>query len=171
MADVARPGSWPALRYETLDWHVDAYSMASRAERRRHEGPYDAAIPLQIVGLDLRLADDVLAEAEEAAAEFARFDQDAGGALVPFSAVLLRSESAASSQIENLTASARAIAEAEIGASDHTNAKTIVANVRAMTAAIELSEDLSQHSILTMHRALLEASEPDQAGRWRTEPV
>ncbi len=57
--------------------------------------------------------------------------------------MLLRSESAASSQIENLTASARAIAEAELEVSDLTNATLILANVRAMTAALDLAPDLS----------------------------
>jgi len=37
------------------------------------------------------------------------FYTEIGGEIAPFSAVLLRSESAASSQIENLTASARAL--------------------------------------------------------------
>jgi len=52
-----------------------------------------------------------LTEAEEAAGEIS-LDSEAGDEFVPFRAVLLRSEPAASSQIENLTASARAIAEA-----------------------------------------------------------
>ncbi len=119
---ATRFGHWPALRYEELEWRASDHALASRAERRRHDGPYRAAIPLTIVRRGLRLADDVLAEAEEAAREIARFDTEAGDELVPFSAVLLRSESATSSQIENLTASARAIAEAEIGASNRSNA-------------------------------------------------
>ncbi|MDQ3455142.1 MAG: Fic family protein, partial [Actinomycetota bacterium] len=92
-----------------------------------------------------------MAEAEEAAGEISRFDSEAGDEFVPFRALLLRSESAASSQIENLTASARAIGEAEIGASDGPNASVILANVRAMTAAIELADDLSSASIRAMH--------------------
>ncbi len=168
---ATRRGHWPALRYEELEWRASDHGLASRAERRRHEGPYRAAIPLTIARRSLRLADDVLAEAEEAAGEISRFDSEAGDELVPFSAVLLCSESAASSQIENLTASARAVAEAEIGASDGPNASVILANVRAMTAAIELADDLSSASIRAMHRALLQATEPKTAGSWRTEQV
>ena len=49
----------------------------------------------------------MLADAEAASREIARFDVELGGEIAPFAAVLLRSESAASSQIENLAASAR----------------------------------------------------------------
>ena len=45
---------------------------------------------------------------EAAGREITRFDAELGGEIAPFAAVLLRSESAASSQIENLTASSRA---------------------------------------------------------------
>jgi hypothetical protein len=44
--------------------------------------------------------------------------------------------SAASSQIENLTASARSIAEAETGVATRHDAAQIVANTRAMEAAL-----------------------------------
>lgn len=84
--------------------------------------------------------------------------------------MLLRSESAASSKIENLTASARAIAEAELGQGGK-NASIIVANQRAMTAAIDLADRIDPDAILAMHAALLGASDPDIAGKWRTEPV
>jgi hypothetical protein len=85
--------------------------------------------------------------------------------------VLLRSESAASSQIENLSASARAIAEAEIGEGSRPNARQILGNVAAMSAAVALSDDLTADSILAMHQALLGDVEPEIAGKWRTEPV
>jgi Fic family protein len=111
----------------------------------------------------------VLAEADDAATEIARFDAAMGGEIAPFGAVLLRSESAASSQIENLTASARAIAEAEIGDTRRRNAALIVANTRAMEAAVALADHLDADAILAMHRALWEAAEPAIAGRWREE--
>lgn len=85
--------------------------------------------------------------------------------------MLLRSESAASSQIENLAASARAIAEAEIVDTGRQNAAQIVANTRAMEAAIDLADRLDAEAILAMHRALMEATDPTVAGRWRDEQV
>jgi hypothetical protein len=57
----------------------------------------------------------VLALGEEAAVEIARFDSELGREVAPFASVLLRSESASSSMIENLTSGAKAIALAELG--------------------------------------------------------
>jgi Fic family protein len=84
--------------------------------------------------------------------------------------VLLQTESAASSKIENLTASARAIAEAEtLGNTKRHNASMIVANTRAMRAAIDLADQVSGDAILAIHEALMHDSEPAIAGKWRTE--
>ena len=69
--------------------------------------------------------------------------------------MLLRSESAASSQIENLTSSARALAEAEIGEGTRANAAVILANVRTMQAALDLAGRLDEEAVLAMHRALM----------------
>jgi fido (protein-threonine AMPylation protein) len=138
---------------------------------RRHQGPYQAAIVPPIAGRRLTLPSAVLAAVDDASTEIARFDAELGTEIAPFAAILLRSESAASSQIENLTASARAIAEAEIGASSRHNATQIVANSRAMEAAVLLADRLDADAILAMHRALMEATEPDIAGRWRDQPV
>ena len=75
--------------------------------------PYRAAIPSAIADLHLALPPDVYAAAEDASIAITRFDAELGVEITPYSAVLLRSESAASSRIENLTASARS-AEAEL---------------------------------------------------------
>jgi Fic family protein len=124
-----------------------------------------------IVAVDVVLPSETGAVVEEAAAEIARFDAELGREIAPFAAVLLRSESAASSKIENLTASARAIAEAELHGHAGRNASMIVANERAMSAAIALAKRIDGEAILAMHAALLDRSEPDIAGRWRDEQV
>ena len=75
-------------------------------------------------------------------------------------------------QHQNLTASAGAIAEAEaLGGDGRRNAALVVANTEAMKAAIALADELDDHAILAMHDALMRASHPDMAGRWRTEQV
>jgi Fic family protein len=104
----------------------------------------------------------------EAATEIARFDAEVGADLAPFTAILLRTESVASSRIENLTASAKAIALAELGDTDRGNATVIVANTTAMQAAIALADRLDGDAILTMHEALLGSTDPAWAGKWRT---
>ncbi|MGH8827893.1 MAG: Fic family protein, partial [Jiangellaceae bacterium] len=103
---------WPAVTWETYGWELPEELAVSRRQRFLHAGRYQAAVTPEIAHLEVRLPTWLLAEAEEAAAEIARFDAEVqaalgDGELAPMSAVLLRSESAASSQIENLTVGAR----------------------------------------------------------------
>ncbi len=165
------PG-WSAIAYEARPWSFDERATLSRSARRAHAGPYEAAVPPSIstvseLGIDTR----VLALAEEASAAIVRFDAELGDDIAPFSPILLRSESAASSQIERLTASAKAIALAELGDTSKRNAGLIVANTRAMEAAIALADHLDEAAIIEMHRVLLTGSHPDWVGRWRDQQV
>jgi Fic family protein len=138
----------------------------------RQSGEYQATIPAEIAHLDVSLPSAIQAHAEEASQEIARFDTELGGEIAPFASVLLRTESAASSKIENLAASARAIAEAEtLGNTKRRNASMIVANTKAMQAAIDLADQINGEAILAMHYALMHKSEPNIAGKWRTEQV
>ena len=105
-----------AVSYETLQWPIPfdtGYGLADLRAARRQGGEYRGAIPAIIADIEIDLPAHVLADADEASREVARFDAELGTEIAPFASVLLRSESAASSTIENLTASARAIAEAE----------------------------------------------------------
>jgi Fic family protein len=155
--------------YETLRWTPNSENPYSRSRR---SGPYQAAIPRSIADLDLTLAPTALADMEDASHDITRFDAELGGEIAPFAAVLLRSESAASSRIENLTASARSIAEAELpGGKGKANAELIVANTAAMTAAIALSGTIDAAAILAMHAALMGGQLRHTPGQWRTEQV
>lgn len=165
------PTPWPALAYETLPWEADDTVPASRTDRRRHRGPYQASLVPRIAKQSVAMPPDTAALVDDAAVEVARFDAELGHEIAPFGAVLLRSESAASSKIENLTASARAIAEAELHSNTRGNASLIVANERSMSAAISLAEHIDGDAILAMHEALLGQSNPEIAGRWRREQV
>ncbi|GAA4152000.1 Fic family protein [Leifsonia shinshuensis] len=113
----------------------------------------------------------VTAEAVEAAALLTRFDAEFGLSVLPFASILLRSESASSSQIENLTSGARAIAETELGERDTGNAPLIVRNVHAMQAALELSDALDGSGIIATHAALVEDHAPELTGGYRREQV
>lgn len=124
-----------------------------------------------IAGQTVHLPSAVLAVADEASSEIARFDAETGARLAPFGAILLRSESASSSRIENLTSGAKAIALAEIGATQQRNAVEIVGNVHAMQAAIDVRSDLDEALILTMHAALMADQHAETPGQWRTQQV
>lgn len=164
--------SWPAVTYEQVAWESSDESWIPRVQRLKHSGPYEAAVPPKIAGLfPSDIPGELQALSDEASAEVARFDAELGSEIAPFAPLLLRSESAASSKIENLTASAKSIALAEIGDPSKHNAAIVVANTRAMEAAIELANRLDEQAILSMHQALLGSSQPQWAGKWRTQQV
>ncbi|GAA2230992.1 Fic family protein [Herbiconiux moechotypicola] len=162
---------WPAVAYETLPWHRSGDDIGSRRSIKASIGPYDAAIPPKIATLDVTVPSGILAEADDATNEIARFDAAVGSLTAPFSSILLRTESASSSQVENITSSAKQLALAEIRRSTSGNARLVVANVRAMKAAIELADRLDAESVIDMHRALLEESDPGITGHWRDVQV
>ena len=159
-----------AITYDSVRWEPQGMRHASAGLPRY--GTYHPAVPADIADLVLDLSPSVIADAEHASNEIARFDAELGGETAPFAAVLLRSESAASSQIENLTASARAIAEAELpGGRGKRNAEMVVANTAAMQAAVALSDKVDANAILAMHRALMVNEPRHTPGAFRAEPV
>jgi Fic family protein len=145
--------------------------VVSRAVAARHAGAYRAAVVPEIAELQPQLHGEILALAEDASNAIARFDAEVGAELAPFSSVLLRSESASSSMIENLSSGAKSIALAELGSDEKRNATAIVGNVAAMRAALDLADRIDEDAILAMHRALLERTDPSIAGKWRDEQV
>lgn len=180
-AGWARPGGqvelradprWPSLEWESLTWESsippDLLSRSAAAQLRE---PYLASIPPEIADFEVRLPRSAASDAEEASRLIRDFDREVGSEVAPFAAILLRTESASSSEIENLSSGAKQIALAEIGEDARANAAQIVGNVQAMRAALALSEDVDASTILAMHRALLERIEPAIAGRWRHDAV
>ncbi|MET4049458.1 MULTISPECIES: Fic family protein [unclassified Rhodococcus (in: high G+C Gram-positive bacteria)] len=165
-----------AVEYESRPWQASSVH-ASRTQRRLHAGEYRAAVLPRIGDLELRLPAELSAESEDALREIVRFDEYASKRLgsstelAPMSSILLRSESAASSQIENLTVGARSLALAELGSPSSRNASIVSGNVRAMEAALAVSATVSAESILAMHRALMKPAGDPDAGRWRTQQV
>ncbi len=163
---------WPRTKSEKREWWSTDDQGQSRRAALRARVPYEASIPPFVAKLALPTLDvDTTIAAEEAVVELGRFDGEVGSIAAPFSAILLRSESAASSEIEQLTASAKNIALAELGRAPGQNSRLIVGNVRAMEAAIEMAEDLDVPSIIAMQSEILRDDQPENTGRWRTEQV
>lgn len=170
----------PPVGHQEDYWVAENDGTASRSAMAAASGPFASTVPARIAHLVFDLPADLAADAEQAAYELARFDTHARSrlgsdnpALGPMSAILLRTESASSSQIENLTAGARQLAPAEIGQSNSDNAAIVTANVRTMEAALRLADDLDESAILAMHRALLthQPGWADHAGRYRDRLV
>ncbi|NUU04810.1 Fic family protein [Leifsonia sp. C5G2] len=161
-----------ALTYETrrLPQRPEVEYASRRMQLRRRE-PYQAAIPAPLANADFAFSGELLADSDDATRELVRFDGERAEFIAPFSAILLRTESASSSQIEQLTAGPRAIAEAVIGERSEGNARLIVSNVHAMEAALALADDISNASIIAMHTALLDESSPELTGGYRQEQV
>jgi Fic family protein len=161
---------WPIVTYEERDWEpVRRVASYSLQELGRH--PYQAAVVPPIAEVEIVLEPATRTMAAEATAAIAAFDAEVGATMVPFEALLLRSESAASSQIEQLTASAKAVLMAEAGDESRSNARGIAANTAAMRRAIASADNLSGEAIIEMHRELLAESAPDIVGHWRDQQV
>jgi Fic family protein len=160
---------WPAIAHEQKTWHP--LSPTSHGPAATRERKYHAAVPAFIAQLAATLPAEALAEAEAAGISLARFDAELGDRVAAFAPVLLRSEAASSSQIENLTASARAILTAELGGKSSSNATQIAANTSALNAALSLADELSASTILSLHAVLMHSQPRHTPGQWRLEPV
>ena len=164
--------TWPSVEFEQRRWQSKfSQDQLTQLQLQTYRGPYSAAVVAQIAQQQVDIGSATAAEIDEASQALAQFDAEYGAVSTPFAAILLRSESASSSQIEQLTSGARAIAEAELGERDTGNAALIVRNVRAMQAALELADTIGNDSIIAMQHALLGAHAPQLTGSYRDEQV
>lgn len=161
---------WPALAWEQHTWR-SAASWGVRADESSAAMRYEAAVPPLIAARTPALSTAAAGAARMAEQELSRLDAELGSRMSAFAPVLLRSEAASSSQIEHLTASARAIFSAELGVKAGRNAEQITANTRSLQAAIALANEPSAGSILEMHRVLMEGQLQHSPGAWREEAV
>jgi Fic family protein len=163
---------WPPLESEQHPW-VSRFNSddLTRAQRDRVRQTYLSAIVPQIADLAINIPGDLATDIDEATQLLTRFDAEVGPGGLPFASILLRTESASSSEIENLTSGARAIAEAELGERETGNAAQIVRNVRTMEAALSLAQKIDGESIIAMQTALLGTFAPNLTGQWRDEQV
>lgn len=165
--------TWPAIGSEEVPWVRDDEELmfVPKARRRKITPTYRAAIPVSLEGLSIPLTPEQTERLADIRARLARFDEQQ--ARLPFNvpSLLLRSESAASSQIENLTSSARNIALAGLSESAPKNAQIIAANIDAMRRALALPGGLTPESIYGIHKTLLGRTDASYAGRLREEQV
>ncbi|MCT1664155.1 Fic family protein [Corynebacterium sanguinis] len=160
---------WPSVEYEELPWHSSSRGM-SRRTARNAPLTYKSAVVPRIADAQVNLDAETTTLLETATLAVKEFDLSHAHCIVPFTPLLLRSESFASSQIEQLTSSARRILEAELTELAGTNARLIVANTRQMEEAASI-EGASTSTLLYMHDVLLRDSAPEIAGVLRQQPV
>lgn len=164
---------WEAIKYESLPWvnriNID---LISKAARKKILSNYESSIPNKISNNSIVLPKDLEARIFDLMINLSKFDANQSRKEYSFPSMLLRSESAASSQIENLTSSIRNIALAELTDKSPENAKIIARNVSAMRTALGINEHLSKEVILRVHKKLMSNSlEESYAGRFRDQVV
>lgn len=167
-----------AVSWEELPWRGSTSQIPmTRSERASIRPTYRAAVPARIAELPFQIESAVAAAIDDARAEIARFDVELsalfpGVEIAPLPSVLLRTESASSSQIENITAGAKALALAEAGVVRYgSNAGLVTANVEAMRRALDLADDVNAESILAIHEVLMHGQKHADPGRFRDEQV
>lgn len=164
--------NWPPIKYETLKWESKTdLQYLSRSSRRKILPTYESALPNIISDKNVNLPPDLDVAISDLMLNISRFDLLQSQKGFSFPTVLLRSESAASSQIENLTSSIRNIAFAELSSKAPHNAQLIARNVSAMRCALEIPEKLSIPTILKIHETLMAASEDELSGKFRDQAV
>lgn len=166
-------GIWPSLEYEELGWHIDDDDRAfmSKSARRRLGQTYDAAVPPKIAQLTPQISANLLRHVMETETGLIRFDSMLSERGYNLPALLLRSESSASSRIEHLTASVRNVALAELDDTSPKNSREIAGNVRAMREAIDLEGEPSTEDVLRVHASLMSATGESFCGELRDEQV
>jgi Fic family protein len=132
---------------------------------------YMAALPIKIANMKFELSQDLSTEIEDITRLITRLDERVRYKNYNIPAIMLRSESASSSQIEQLTASAKNVALAQIDNEAPQNSKIIAANIDAMHRALSIPNTISIDSIRQIHKSLLENTAIDIAGNIRNEQV
>ncbi len=162
-------------RYEDKVWEYDPHLYAPAAYRRACR--YQAFIPDPLTGLRFELPSQLIGVVSDAEHAIRTLNSPTAPALAPLARLLLRTESVASSKVEGMAVDARSLARAEakadIGAKVPATAGEVLANIDAMTFAVEeaaAGREFRVERIVDIHRVLLENSpRAEIAGRIRNE--
>lgn len=161
------------VAFETLKWEPIPGQSSRAANNTRSELPFSyqsavvSPLPLERIEVPIELLELCI----ELQHKILLFDQLHQSKYYHLPAILLRSESTASSNIEHLTASAKNIALATLGYSHATNALLIAQHLESLNFALQTrpDEELSVDKLLSMHAILLAGE--DYAGTLRQVPV
>lgn len=164
---------WPRVTYEEVPWHLDPdeRQLIPKSTRRKIASTYQAAVPARISSASLSVPEALSTRISGLLASLARFDEEQAARGYDLPALLLRSESAASSQIERLTSSVRNVALAELTDDAPANARIVQGNVAAMRTALSLPPEVSKQRICAVHEALIAPTGETFGGQIRDEQV
>lgn len=159
----------PAAGSESRPWRQQQRA-GTRDDRMLEQ--IEVTIPARIADIDLAIPAEVAEGLDAAARAVASLDAAHGPVLSALSGLLLRTESVASSRIENINASVDDYARAMHGSQASASAVSMVAASQAMeslVAAVTASRNIELKNLLAAHRSLM-ANEPGEeryAGRIR----
>lgn len=167
--DSHRPSDWPPHGSCRVPWSQD-HRSGPRADRMLRE--VTASLPPHIEAEDVALPSHVVATMEEATREVAALDHERGAELQALGAILLRTESVASSKIERVEASTDDYARALHGNRSNVAATAMAAATTAIAAlitSVDGGKPLHLDAVLDAHRALMleDRAERAYAGRLR----
>lgn len=160
---------WPAHSVQTVTW-TSRNRNASQTDREL--GEIDVSLPPHIGHLDHVADPRVVAEMEAALSEIGTLDKVDGQALGSLDALLIRTESVASSKIEEIAADIDDYARALHGVKANPSATSMANATTALASMVDEAgrdKKIRIEAILKAHRALL-ASDPQEqtyAGRLR----
>lgn len=148
-----------------------------QTRRERLPTPYEAYVPEPLWDYDPTVSAGLaklLAETDAEILELNRLGQSMAHQVEALARQLLRQEALASSRIEGLSLSQKRIGEAayDPDASSDNEAKAVLANIDAMHQAIAIgshSGRISRSTILKLHLTLMRSTNPEIAGKLRTE--
>ena len=148
---------WPGVSYEPCAWDRDYDELALIPKSRRGKilPTYEAAVPAEIAQQTVSLPSELQRRIADVEVTVARFDEAQGARNWNLPALLLRSESSSSSQIERLTSSVRNVALAELSDKAPANALLIAGNVAAMREALQQNGAIDVSSICGIHDTLM----------------
>jgi Fic family protein len=162
-------------RYVERTWQYDPTLYAPAQYRRACR--YEPFIPRTLADLNFDLPSSLAGVVSDAEHAIRALNSSARPALAPLARLLLRTESIASSKVEGMQVDARSLARAEaradVGAKLSSTAAEVLANIDAMTLAVEdasADEQVTIESIGAVHRVLMAgAANASIGGRVRTE--
>ncbi|WP_433168835.1 Fic family protein [Kribbella sp. CA-247076] len=165
----AGDSAWPAHVPEVRPWRQRSRG-GTAADRMLRE--VVTMRPPLIGHRDVRLNTDLVAAMETCVVEIAALDHSYGGELAALETLLLRTESVASSKIEQIDASVDDFARALHGIKSNPSATSMAASTAALAALIRSVDDgadIETSMILMAHLALMvdDPHEHAYAGRFR----
>ena len=162
-------GGWPACTYKEIPWQQQ---VRAGTKEDRMVRSIKISIPPKIAKQAFALSSDLIAKSESAIKAIANLDNAYGQMLKPLERLLTRTESIASSKIENLFATSEEYAQAQYGNKSNSSAVAMVAGTNAlvtMIASVDSSKTITEANIKLAHQRLMKdvAREQDNAGQYR----